>query len=105
MLYTPTSDRKLLIAKLLSAMAPAVAVRLIGFVLYGLVANAAGWSVMGRLFFPNLTWVVLAIWVWPSAPGLGLTSMVIASARVSTFQEAYQMGAMVVPGYRHKPGL
>jgi hypothetical protein len=96
LLYTPTTDRELFVAKLLAAMVPSVAIGLIGFVLYGLVANAAGWPVMGRVFFPNLTWVALAVWVGPAAAGLGLTSMVIASVRANTFQEAYQMGTMVV---------
>jgi ABC-2 type transport system permease protein len=96
LLYTPTDDRELLVAKLLSAWLPAVAIGLIGFVLYGLVANIAAWPTMGRVYFPNLMWIVLALWVAPAVAGLGLGSTVLVSARVSTFQEAYQMGAIVV---------
>jgi ABC-2 type transport system permease protein len=96
LLYTPTTDRELLLAKLLSAWVPAVAVAWGGFVLYALVANAAAWSTMGRIFFPTVMWVVLALWVAPAVAGLGLGVTVLISARAQGFQEAYQMGAVVV---------
>jgi ABC-2 type transport system permease protein len=85
LLYTPTTDRELFIAKLLSAWLPAIGVALIGFLLYAIMANAAGWSVMGRIFFPNLMWLVL---------GLGV--MVLVSVRAQGFQDAYQLGSVVV---------
>jgi ABC-2 type transport system permease protein len=94
LLYTPTSDRELFFAKLLSPWLPAVMVAWVGFLLYTLVANLAGYHVMGGLFFPNWMWVVLVLWVAPA--GLGLGTMVLVSSRVSGFQEAYQMGGAVV---------
>ncbi|MEZ4633534.1 MAG: ABC transporter permease subunit [Caldilineaceae bacterium] len=96
LLYTPITDRDLFVAKLLSAWLPAVAVAWGGFVLYSVVANIAGWPTMGRVFFPNWMWVALAFWVAPAVAGLGLAATVIVSARVKSFQEAYQLGAIVV---------
>jgi ABC-2 type transport system permease protein len=95
-LYTPPSDREHFLATVLSAWLPALAVSLGGFVLYGLVANLAAWPVMGRIFFPNTMWWALLLWVAPAAAGLGLSSMVLVSSRVSGFQEAYQLGSVVV---------
>ncbi|MGD2057392.1 MAG: ABC transporter permease subunit [Anaerolineales bacterium] len=98
LIYTPTTDSELLIGKLASAWIPAWAVSFFGFIVYALVVNIANWSVMGRIFFPNLMWILLAFWVAPAAAGLGLSSMVIVSARVKGFQEAYQLGgSMVLP--------
>jgi ABC-2 type transport system permease protein len=96
LLYTPTSDGELFLAKMLSAWLPALAVALGGFVLYGLVANLAAWPTMGRLFFPNVTWLVLVFWMAPAVAGLGLGATVLVSARAEGFQEAYQLGAVVV---------
>jgi ABC-2 type transport system permease protein len=96
LLYTPTTDRELFLAKLGSAWVPAIAVAWGGFILYSVVANVAAWPTMGRIFFPNRMWIVLALWVAPAVAGLGLSATVIVSARVKTFQEAYQMGAIVV---------
>ena len=96
LLYTPTTDRELLTAKLMAAWLPAVAVAWIGFVFYSVVANAAAWSTMGRIFFPNAMWILLAVWVAPAVAGLGLGITVLVSARAETFQEAYQLGGVIV---------
>lgn len=96
LLYTPISDRELLLGKLLSAWVPATLVGLAGFVVYGLTANLVAWSVMGRIFFPNATWLALALWTGPAAAGFGLGVMIQVSARVRGFQEAYQLGGLVV---------
>lgn len=98
LLHTPTSDQELFTAKVLSAWLPAMGVALGGFVMYALVTNIAAWPVMGRVFFPNLMWIILVIWVAPAVAGLGLGTMVLVSSRVSGFQEAYQIGgAIVIP--------
>jgi ABC-2 type transport system permease protein len=96
LIYTPTTDLELLTAKLLTAWLPAVVVSFFGFICYTLVANLAGWSTMGGWFFPNWMWVILALWVAPAAAGLGLSTMVIISAHASGFQDAYQIGGVVV---------
>lgn len=96
LLYTPTTDRELLLGKLLAGFVPAMAVAWGGFVLYAVVANVAGWPVMGRLFFPTPMWWVLAFWVAPAVAAVGLGATVLVSARVNTFQEAYQIGGAVV---------
>jgi ABC-2 type transport system permease protein len=96
LLYTPTTDLELLLAKMLGAWLPALVIAWVGFLIYSLVTNLAAWSTMGRIFFPNLMWVILALWVAPAVAGLGLGTTVLISARAQTFQEAYQMGGMVV---------
>jgi ABC-2 type transport system permease protein len=96
LLYTPTTDQELFMGKMLSAWLPAMAVTLVGFLVYSLIANIAAWPLMGRIYFPNLMWLILVFWVAPAAAGLGLGSMVLVSSRVSNFQEAYQIGAVIV---------
>jgi ABC-type Na+ efflux pump permease subunit len=96
LLYTPTSDRELLLAKMLGAWLPAVAVAWLGFLLYATVVNLAGWPTMGRLFFPNAMWLVLVLWVAPAVAALGLASMVLVSVRAQGFQDAYQLGTLAV---------
>jgi ABC-type Na+ efflux pump permease subunit len=96
LLYTPTTDAELLLGKLLSAWVPALAVAWGCFAVYTIVANIAAWPTMGRIFFPNAMWIALALWVAPAVAGLGLGVTVLISARAQSFQEAYQMGAVVV---------
>jgi ABC-type Na+ efflux pump permease subunit len=96
LLYTPTTDGELFLAKLLSAWLPALGVAWCGFILYSVVANLAAWPTMGKIFFPNLMWLILAVWVAPAVAGLGLGVTVLVSVRAQGFQEAYQLGAVVV---------
>lgn len=96
LLYTPTSDQDLMAAKLLSAWIPAVAVAWGGFLIYGVVLNVVGWPLFGYVFFPNGMWLLLVFWVAPALAGFGLGVTVLISARVGTFQEAQQLGGLVV---------
>jgi ABC-type Na+ efflux pump permease subunit len=96
LLYTPTTDVELLVGKLLVGFVPAMAVAWGGFLLYTVVANVAAWPVMGHVFFPTAMWWVLALWVAPAVAAVGLGATVLVSARVNTFQEAYQIGGAVV---------
>jgi ABC-2 type transport system permease protein len=94
--YTPTTDRELLLAKMLAGWIPGVLVGLGGFVVYCTVVNLVSWFVMGRMILPNDFWLLLAFWVGPAAAGVGLGVTVLVSSRVNSFQEAYQLGSLVV---------
>ena len=98
LLYTPMTDGELFAAKTMVAWIPALAVAAGSFVIYAIVLNAAAWPVMGRVFFPNLMWVVLLVWVAPGVAALGMGAMVLVSMRVRGVQEATQIsGALVIP--------
>ena len=96
LLYTPTTDRELLIAKILSGWLVSIAIAMGGFVIYAINANAAAWPQIQRIFFPNAMWFVMIIWVVPALSGLGVGVMVVISARAQGFQDANQMSGIVV---------
>lgn len=95
-LHLPVRDRDLYVAKLLGGFAPAVAIAWIGFVIFALVANAACWPVMHRIFLPTWLWAIVILWVAPAVAAVGLGVMVRVSIRVNTTQEAQQLGGAVV---------
>lgn len=95
-LYTPTTDSELFLAKVIAACVPAILVAWGGFVAYAITVNWAAWPVMERIFFPNWMWVVLVVWVAPAVAVLGLSFTVAVSARVNSYQEAYQIGGVIV---------
>lgn len=82
--------------KMMAAFLPAVALTWVSFLVYGVVVNAAGWSVMGRVWFPPASWWPLMLWVAPAVAALGVAATVLISTRVRTFMEAYQMSASLV---------
>lgn len=96
LLYTPTTDRELFTAKLLGAWTAAIVVAVLSFIVYAVMANAAGWQSIGHIFFPNWMWIALVFWVTPAVAGLGLVVMVFVSVRAQGFQDAYQTGGLVV---------
>lgn len=96
LLHTPTTDSELMTAKFLASFIPAVVVALGGFVVYSLVANLVAWPYIGRVFFPDRTWLVLAFWVAPALAALGLGIMTVVSSRVHSLQAAHQVGSLLV---------
>ncbi len=96
LLYTPATDRELLLGKVVASIVPAVVLAWGSFVLYTLVVNAAGWPAMGRLWFPLVTWWPLILWVAPAVATLGMAMTVLISSRVSTFMEANQLAGVTV---------
>lgn len=96
LVYSPTTDRELLLAKILGGWIPGSLVGLVGFITYAIVADIMTLYVAGRVVLPNPLWLLLVLWVGPAAAAFGLGITVITSSRVNTFQEAYQIGSLVV---------
>jgi ABC-2 type transport system permease protein len=95
LLLAPITDTELLIGKVAGAWVPAVAASLIGAVVYGTVVNLSVAEIALSPPFPNLLWAVLVLWVAPALAAVSLAGVVVVSARVKTFQEAYQLGALL----------
>jgi ABC-type transport system involved in multi-copper enzyme maturation permease subunit len=96
LLHAPVPERSLFAGKLLAAWIPAVVVGAVGIAAYAAVATVAAWPVVGRPFLPATVWTSLALWVGPAVALAALAATVLISARVRTFQEAYQLGGVVV---------
>ena len=96
LLHAPVPERTLFAGKLLAAWLPAVAVGVVGAAAYATVATVTAWPLVGRPFLPASVWVTLALWVGPAVALAALAATVLISARVRTFQEAYQLGGVVV---------
>jgi ABC-2 type transport system permease protein len=97
LLYTPTTDGELFMGKVIASVVPALLLTWLGFVIYAVVVNIAGWNVMHRVWFPTLSWWPLMLWVAPAIATLGMAAAVLISSRVATFMEAQQLtGSLVI---------
>ena len=98
LLAAPFTDGELLMGKVLVSFAPAMGVTLLGFILYTAVVDALTVGRFGFLLLPNLTWLVMILFLAPAVSLLGIGATVIISSRVKGFREAQQLSAlMVVP--------
>lgn len=96
LLLAPVDLTSLLVGKVLAALLPSVGLSLATFVLYGVAVNAVGWPMFGRVFFPQANWLPLMALVIPAISLVAVVLNVFISARVASFQAAYQMGGLVV---------
>ncbi len=96
LIYTPITDFELYVAKLLIAWIPALIVTFVGGTINAVVVNIAAWGQMGRVFFPNAAWLTMVLWLAPAIAALGLSAIILVSARAKTVQEAVQLGSLVV---------
>lgn len=96
LLYTPTTDRELYLAKLLGPWLAAVAVTFASYGLYLIVGNVVLAAEVGRVVALTPLWLIVVLWLSPGVAALGLSVLVIVSSRVRGFQEAYQLGGVLV---------
>lgn len=96
LLLAPIDLMSMFVGKVIAAWLPAVALSAASFLLYGVSANIAAWPLFGYAFFPHINWLPLMVIVMPAASLLAVEIMVMVSTRVSTFQAAYQISAVLV---------
>src|SRR5688572_28160532 len=96
LVYTPTTDLELYSGKLLAPWLAAVAVSTIGYGLFVAVANLLGAGIVGRPIALTPRWILFVLVVAPGVAALAIGALVQVSARVGGFQEAYQLGGLVV---------
>lgn len=96
LLYTPLSNRELVLAKVLGSVIPAVALTWIAFVVYTVIVAVLGAPMMGGLFFPNWTWAVLITLLVPLVGFLATSLIVAVSGRSTTMQGAQGTAMFVV---------
>lgn len=96
LLFTPMTMSTLFKGKVLAALIPSLFLSWVTFILYGVIANILMYPMFGKLMFPNLNWIILIVWVVPTCSLAVILLNVLISAKVRGFQEAYQLGGLVV---------
>ena len=96
LLFAPVDMVSLFTGKVLAAFAPAMGLSLATLLLCAAAVNAAAWPLFHRIIFPQPNWIPLVLLVIPAVALLAILLNVFISARVATFQAAYQMGGLVV---------
>ena len=96
LLYTPTTDLELFTGKVIAPWLAAVAVSTIGYVVFVAVASVFGGGIVGRPVALTPRWLLFVLVLAPGVAVLAVGALVQVSARVRGFQEAYQLGGLVI---------
>lgn len=94
--YTSATDEEIYVGKVLAAFVPAMLVSLASFILAAITINLSGYRLFGRIFFPSTTWTLVFLLLSPPIAFLALAVTVMISAKSKGFQEAQQMGGVLV---------
>lgn len=96
LLYTPLTDRELVLGKVLVSMVPAVVLAWVSFAVYTVLVNALAGPMFGGIFFPTPTWAVIIIALVPLVAFLATSLVVAVSGRSTTVQGAQGTAVLVV---------
>ncbi|GFN31392.1 ABC transporter permease subunit [Paenibacillus xylaniclasticus] len=96
LLFAPVDLKSLFLGKMAATLIPTLVVTFISFLLCGILTNSLAYSMFDDLIFPNWTWIVLLLWLSPMLTGLVILISIMISARSKGFQEAQQLGGIIV---------
>ena len=96
LLFAPIDVTALFVGKVLAAFLPVMALTLATFILYGGLINALTYSMFNGLLVPTWNWLTLIVWVVPMISLCTILFCTLISARVKGFQEAQQLGGVIV---------
>lgn len=96
LLFAPLDLPSLFGAKILAAFLPAIFLTLLCSLFYGIIVNIVAYPLFGEVIFPQGNWLVLLFWVTPALSLAAIFINVFISAKVKGFQEAYQLGGLVI---------
>jgi len=96
LLLTPIDMISLFIGKVLSAFIPAMVITMIIFILFGISVNIFSYPLYLQWTFPTWNWILMLCWVVPVISLFVILFNVLISSKVKGFQEAYQLGSVIV---------
>lgn len=96
LLFSPITVKELFIGKVLSAFIPSIIITWVSFFLFGVITVSLTYNMFGYLIFPNANWLILMLWVVPMITILTILVNVFVSARAKGFQEAQQLGGILI---------
>ena len=96
LLFSPISIQTLFLSKLVASIIPPLLVSIMSFVVCGIMINALGYPLFGELIFPSGNWVALITCLSPMVILLSVLLNIFISARVKTYQEAQNLGGVIV---------
>jgi len=96
LLLSPVDMLSLFIGKVLSAFIPAITISYIIFIFFGITVNLLTAPLFPQTIFPTVDWIIMIGWVVPAVCLFVILFNVLISAKVRGFQEASQLGSVVV---------
>lgn len=100
LLATPTTDGEILMGKYIGVFLPIILSIYLGATVFMVLTDLLTFNKLGYLFYPNWTFGIVMLIGVPLASIYGISFGVFVSAKVSSAQTSYQIGAVsLIPFY------
>jgi ABC-type Na+ efflux pump permease subunit len=96
LLASPATDDEILLGKSLASFIPAILAVFIGAAIFMTLTDAATFSKLGYLYYPNWTMALVILVAAPLAVVLSVEANVLISSRANDVRTASQLGGLVV---------
>jgi ABC-2 type transport system permease protein len=96
LLATPTTDEEILAGKSIAAFLPAIAINLIGALIFTTLVDLFTHNTLNSYYFPNWDIVIVVLLLGPLACLLAVGYNVLISSRVNDVRAAQQLGALIL---------
>lgn len=96
LLYTPITNKELMLGKILVSGIPAILLTWISVLIYGIIVNVYGVKVLGEMIFPNFSWLMVTFLVAPLITFLSISLVVAVSQRVNTSKSAQSISMILI---------
>jgi ABC-2 type transport system permease protein len=96
LLYTPLTDKELVLGKILVSFIPSVCISWASFLAYGIVVNVLGFPVFGYVWFPNPSWILMMAFLVPVISFFSLVLIVAVSERSTDSWESQQISVVLL---------
>ncbi|MGI8384848.1 ABC transporter permease subunit [Robertmurraya sp. P23] len=96
LLFAPITVKELFFGKVLSAFVPTMVLTIGSFVIFGIITTVITYPIFDGFIFPNANWILLVFWLSPIITLFTILIEVLVSARSKSFQEAQQIGGLVI---------
>jgi len=96
LLYSPLKLKQIFNAKIFASFVLSMAVSLLSFVVMLLVVETELQLVMGRMIFPDFSWLILMLLVSPALALIAITLIVRGSAKAQSMEESQQRSVFLI---------
>lgn len=96
LLFSPVTVKELLVAKVISSFIPTIVIIYSTYIVSFISLNSINYSKFGYFMLLDVQWFVLMIWLTPLVVLFNVLLNVYVSAKVKTYQEAQQIGGLLI---------
>jgi hypothetical protein len=96
LLATPTTDEEILAGKSIAAFLPAIAINLVGALIFTTLVDLFTHNTLNYYYYPNWNIVIVVFLLGPLASLLAVGYNVLISSRVNDVRAAQQLGTLIL---------